>query len=293
MGKLVNISKYLNIFFLPRSLNILTFIFVIYFSSSSFADEKFIVKHYQTQVRYKFGASLLKLALSKVNGYEVKGVNYKHMNENRGEFEVLAGRLDIQWLTATEHRSKNMIPINIPIYRGILGLRLLLVTRNNFEAISRVRTIFDLQKFTAGHGKNWKDVNIYKANNLGVEVQFEYELLFKMLIAGRFDYFHRGVNEIWDELKRYSNDLHIADNIMLYYNQPVFFYVNKNQKKLAQDLEKGLLLIIEDGSYKKLFLETFGTYLNDAKLNQRTLINLNNPEPISNKIKIDKTWWLK
>jgi len=268
------------------------FLVSLLFLNSSFA-EVVVVKHYQTQERYRFGEALLKLALSKVGNFKVVGVEKRGVNELRGELEVLKGNLDLEWMGVTNEREKKMTSIKLPIYRGLLGLRLILVTKENFHKISSIRDIHDLRLYTGGHGANWKDLNVYAANGLKVEKQFSYELLFKMLINGRFDYFHRGINEIWNEQKRYSSKLFIADNIMLYYNQPVFFYVNKEKKKLATQLKRGLEICLKDGSYKRLFLKHFGTFIENGNLGNRKMINLINPDPAANRYFIDKSWWSK
>ena len=77
--------------------------------------------------------------------------------------------------------------------------------------------------------------------------------IFKMLKLGRIDYFHRGLNEIWGELSTHKETLKIADNVMLFYPLPVYFFVTKSRPELAKKLEKGINLALEDGSFKTLF----------------------------------------
>ena len=96
------------------------------------ANGMFEVSHFQSHSRYAYGEKLLKLALSKVsNNYELKVFqpNNEPLNEARGELEVIEGIVDIEWMSTTFYRESNMIAIKIPIYRGMLGLRLLLVNK--------------------------------------------------------------------------------------------------------------------------------------------------------------------
>jgi len=269
---------------------------LISISSSVRAQDKIIVTHYQVQSRYAFGLSLLDLALSKLDtNYEIISP-YKdralEINEARGEIEVITGDLDLEFMSTTSHRESSMIPIKIPVYQGILGLRLLLIKPSMSPKISQVKSLETLRPFIAGHGVHWGDLPVYEANNLKVVTSANYESLFKMLIGGRFDYFHRGVNEIWDELDRYSKDLKIADHLMLYYPHPVYFFISKHRPELALQIEKGLKIAIEDGSYEKLFLENFADIINRAHLGDRILIILKNPVIPHDTPAIDTSWWM-
>jgi len=185
-----------------------------------------------------------------------------------------------------------MIPIRIPIYRGLLGLRLLLITPSMNQSISKIKSLDRLRSFTGGHGAHWGDLPVYGANKLRVATSVNYQNLFKMLIKGRFDYFHRGVNEIWGELDRYSEDLIVADKVMLFYPHPVYFFIGKHRPELAAQLERGMKIALEDGSFKKLFLDHHQGMINEAQLENRTLIVLKNPAVPQYTPQIDTSWWL-
>lgn len=185
-----------------------------------------------------------------------------------------------------------MIAVKVPIYQGLLGLRLLLVKPKLNTRISKVSQLDELQQFVGGHGTHWADLPVYAANNLKVVTSVKYEKLFELLINGRFDYFHRGINEVWEELDRYKDKLVIADNIMLYYPQPIYFFVSKHRPELASQLEQGLQLAIKDGSYKALFLANYQDIITRANLASRNLITLTNPTVPKDTPPIDTRWWM-
>jgi len=256
------------------------------------AEQKIVVEHYQQQARYVFGLKLLNLALSKLNlPYEVITPDAQELNEARGERMVISGDLDLQWMSTNVSREKTMIPIRIPIYRGVHGLRLLLVTKEKFSAISDIRTTEDLRQFVGGHGSHWGDLPVYKHNKLSVVTNTSYFSLFKQLEKGYFDYFHRGLNEIWDEQARYSSKLIIADNVMLFYQHPTYFFVSKHRPELAEQLKEGLQIALDDGSFKSLFLQEFDEVISKGKLESRKLIILNNPVIPAGTPDIDTSWW--
>ncbi len=272
---------------------LLCLLLLVLLPAFTWATDTITVKHYQQQARYAVGNKLLHLALSKINKpYYIHTPKSQRVNEGRGELQVISGDVDVQWLSTTPYRERKMIPIKVPIYKGLLGLRLLLVNKYSFEFISRVKNLDGLRQYTGGHGTLWADLPVYKANNLLVRTHVSYETLFRQLQDNRFDYFHRGINEIWSEQDRYKHTLKIADNIMLYYPQPVYFFVTKRRRQLADDIKLGLERALADGSYKALFLKSFQDFLTQAKLEKRHLIRLKNPNLPQDLPAIDTSWWL-
>ncbi len=265
--------------------------FVI-FVSYGWAGETIIVKHYQQQERYEFGLKVLDLALSKLGEpYQVIGPKTQEVNEGRGEIQVIEGQLDLEFMSATLDRESKMLSVKIPIYQGLLGLRLLLVKPELNEKIKHINSVNDLGQFVGGHGTHWGDLPVYAENNLKVVTAVKYDNLFEMLKRNRFDYFHRGINEIWAELDRYADDFVVADDVMLYYPQPVYFYIGKHRPELAKKLEQGLMAALADGSYQALFQEYYKDMLLRANLGARQLIILENSTVPPTSFPMHLEWW--
>lgn len=264
------------------------------FQSVSWANDKTItVTHYQTHERYTYGQQLLTLALSKLDqNFEIRTPNELEMNEARGELEVIAGDLDLQWMSTTTERESKMTAVKVPIYRWILGLRLLLIQNERASELGKIQNLSDLQQYTGAHGTHWGDLPVYAANNLKVQSLVKYESLFKLLELGRVDYFHRGLNEIWNEYELHKQSLTIADNVMLFYPLPVYFFVSKHRPQLAKQIEQGLTIALEDGSFKAHFLNYHSEFINKGQLETRKLISLKNPDLPAGTPDIDSSWWL-
>jgi len=263
------------------------------FMQTCFAEQSYVVKHFQSQARYQFGHELLELALSKVDKkYTINAFDRYPINEARGEKMLINGDFDVQWLSTSAAREENLIPIKIPIYKGLLGLRLLLVKKQNKAKFSHIATVEDLRKYTGGHGSHWSDLSVYPANQLPVHTNSNYDSLFLQLANDRFDYFHRGLNEIWREYLKHKDKLEIADNVMLYYPHPVYYFVNKNKPELTNDIKKGLNIALNDGSYKALFFKQHGNNIEKGNLKSRTVITLVNPDIPKGTPKINTDWWL-
>lgn len=257
------------------------------------AEDRIIIRHYQHHPRYDFGLRLLELAMSRLSRpFEIRTPDRQYVNEKRGEAQVIEGRLDVQWMSTTENRERQMIAVHEPIYRGILGLRLLLVRPDRAPALSRIADLEGLRGFTGGHGLHWGDLPVYAANGLQVVTNARYEALFLQLQRGRFDYFHRGLAEIWGELEKQAKDLVVAEDVMLFYPHPVYFFVTAERPALARLIRLGLTRAIEDGSYRELFLWTFGEHLKRSRLESRRLILLDNPVVPPGTGPLDTSWWM-
>ncbi len=257
------------------------------------SENKLVVSHYQKNFRYQNGLELLDLALSKLNmPYEIVALEGPEVNEARGQRMVIAGQLDVQFMSTNAEREEILIPVKIPIYRGILGLRLLLVNKRAPLSLLNTSSLEGLRRFMGGHGEHWGDLPVYPANELQVVTSTSYETLFTLLEHNRFDYFHRGIFEIWGEVSRHSDKLMVMDGLMLFYPHPVYFFVTKQRPELASLIEDGLNTALSDGSFKELFLKQHSEYIQKSNLADRKLIVLTNPAIPAGTPKLDTSWWL-
>ena len=112
------------------------------FPAQSRAEEVIRIRHYHLQPRHDFALKLLELVLSK-NGtpYQIIAVKSNEvLTEGRVEKMVVDGELDMLFISTSAARERSMIPIKVPIYRGLLGLRLLLIKPQNNEKFKQHRS---------------------------------------------------------------------------------------------------------------------------------------------------------
>ena len=188
--------------------------------------------------------------------------------------------IDIFWTVTSSEREEELIPIRIPLLKGMLGYRVLMIRKEDRTKFSAIDNLEDLKAFNAGQGHDWPDTKILQANLLKVITASTYNGLFSMLHAKRFDFFPRGINEAWQELARQNNSaLMIEQHLLLHYPSPIYFFVNKEKQQLAKRIEKGLMLAIEDCSFEQLFYShpAHKRMFDIAQLDKRTIISLNNP----------------
>lgn len=203
------------------------------------------------------------------------------MSTARYQKEVQDGvRLNVIWAAVTEELEQDALPVRIPIRKGILGYRIFLIRKQDREKFAKITTLDELKQLTVGQGHGWKDVEVFKANGFPVITGDSYEGLFKMLVNGRFDYFSRGINEAPEEYAARKDDLPdlwVEERLLLYYPWPKYFFVSKNAPLLADRLERGLNMMIEDGSFDEIFRKYHGASIQAANLKNRRLFTISNP----------------
>jgi ABC-type amino acid transport substrate-binding protein len=185
--------------------------------------------------------------------------------------------INLIWTTINAKRERELLPIKISLIGELNNYRVLLIRAEDQPKFDKVKNLNDLRKFTAGLGSQWPDAEVMRNNDLSVIGSPAYLPLFKMLAAKRFDYFPRGLYEVWNEAKIHADlGLVIEKNIMLYYEAPFYFFVNKNNPQLADRIERGLKIAIADGSFEELFasIPSFKRGLEEQKNPQRRLLIL-------------------
>lgn len=201
------------------------------------------------------------------------------MNEARYLFELRTGRmLDVVWSSTSEQRESDLLPIRIPLRKGILGYRISLIHKDNQAKIDAVRTLDDLSRLTLVQGIGWGDVDIYRANGIQVYAT-GYESLFMLVNANRADLFPRGIGEVYDEYearKSAQPNMVVEENLVIYYPWPYYFFTNRKNTALAERIETGLRRMIADGEMDEIFWRYNGDDIRRANLAKRRVIEIEN-----------------
>ncbi|WP_354624339.1 hypothetical protein [Psychromonas sp. MME2] len=280
-----------------------TFLLLITISlfSAIVFSEPLSLKYFQTDERYDYRINLLKLAMDKTiesdGPYSLAPLDIK-MPQSRGlRFLAKGEKVNVVFLPTNRERESTFLAVKIPILRGLLGYRISIIRKQSLPDFAKIESIDQLiAEYKAGFGNQWADMDILRINNIPTVGTTEYENLFSMLDAKRFDYFPRGVNEAWHEIsqreKRFPA-LTVDPYIALYYPYPVYFFVNKSNLKLADRIERGLNLALQDGTFKALFLKHHAAIIEQAALHNRKIFILKNPTLSEGTEDPDSSWWLK
>lgn len=205
------------------------------------------------------------------------------MEQGRAMHELMRGELlDVDWFGTDLERESNLRVIHIPLERGLLSYRQFIIHRDNREKFDEVINLNDLKKYIACQGLNWPDSKILQAAGLRVNELSGFESMFRQVAAKRCDYFPRAYFEADSELEvrqsQYKN-LIKYESIILHYPLAVYFFVNKKNEYLAQWIEQGLELMIDNGElleHMKLQPET--AHIFPLVIPKNTVwIEMNNP----------------
>jgi hypothetical protein len=260
-----------------------------------------VVRHVQPESdkdqRHQYFIELLELALSKTeasHGSYTTQTCAVRMMQDRALQQVQRKRcIDIVWTMTSLERESKLLAVRIPLLKGLLGQRVLMIRREDLRRFKDIQQLNELGQMRAGQGMGWPDIEILEYNRLPVIEGKSYEGLFGMLQRGRFDYFPRGISEIDAELKQHQREGFVAEpRILLSYPAPIYYFVNPENTVLAERLEQGLRLAIDDGSFDALFRKFNYHKLADLMEN-RLVFKLRNPSlhpktPIDE----DKLWVL-
>ena len=232
-----------------------------------------------TDTRNQYFIRLLDLALSKTEGAYTLVVSPTKMQQGRALVQLEKGiGIDVVWTMTSASREQVLRPIRIPLLKGLIGTRLLLINKEDQAKFERIKTSAQLQALNAGQGHDWPDTEILKHNGYAVVESASYDALFRMLQKHRIDYFPRSVEEIWAEAEQHAGKgLVVEESIAIQYTACIFFFVNKNNHVLARRLKEGLQRTLADRSFDKLYSERFNEIIERAHLNDRIRFDLENP----------------
>jgi len=230
--------------------------------------------------RTNYPVALLQLALDKSGkSYQLQaGENVTFQARALAELAEKQG-IDVVWSMTSSQREEKLRPIRIPIYKGLIGWRLMLIHKSKLDFFKALTRLDQLVPLIAGQGHDWPDTAILRANGLDVYGASSYEGLFKMLAVGRIDYFPRSVIEIWDEYQAYKDKgLVICPGIILQYSTAFYYFVNRDDRELAADIENGLEKAMLDGSLDLLFHSRYDRFFQNTELLNREVFRLENSD---------------
>eukprot|EP00918_Siedleckia_nematoides_P049989 GHVU01109423.1.p1 GENE.GHVU01109423.1~~GHVU01109423.1.p1 ORF type:complete len:222 (+),score=16.10 GHVU01109423.1:669-1334(+) len=191
-----------------------------------------------------------------------------------------SGKLDVMWAITSEQREQDLLPIIIPILKGLIGYRVMVIQDTKQQELTHILNTQQLKNMVAIQGKDWADTDILRANGFKVETSEWYNSLYKGVSMGHYDYLPRSILEPWAEMQKYRfKNLVVENKHLLYYPAAMYFFVQKENVALAQRLEFGLNQAIDDGSFDTL-LYSYPAHqeaLSRGKLNTRIIHKLSNP----------------
>ncbi len=235
--------------------------------------------------RYLYDWEVLRTALEKTRGkfgpYELRQAR-QFMSPARVTAEAAgAGSINVFVRATSTQLEQQFRPVRIPVDRGLIGYRLLLVRYDDLPRFAEVQSLDQLRRFSIGQGKGWVDVGILQAGGFKVVEGNNYDGLFSMLEVKRFDALSRSVDEALSEYDQLHQrfGFEVEPGIALYYPLARYFFTRRDAEgeALANRLEAGLEAMVQDGSLQALFMRYKGPLIKRSALARRRLFRIANP----------------
>lgn len=268
--------------------------------SSSLSAATWVVTYpgplYEGDERHKYPEALLKLALEKT------GVRYEMVSSSRLKYQSKALRqlrenleVNVVWSMTDRQREEDLLPIRIPIAKGLIGWRVLLTHKNKPFYSKTLSNIADLLVYSPVQGIDWPDTKILQANGFNVLGAQNHSEAASLISRQQADFYPRSVIEALAELNEdgADPDIRLKEGIALQYRAAMYFFVNKRNVTLARLLEVGLQRAIEDGSFDELFYQHHTDMFERIDLENITYFELDNPLlPINTPVYETKYWYV-
>lgn len=267
-------------------------IFVILLTTfSSTVFSKKVVIQSGTKDSYIVTILINSLSYFSTKNYEIILADHNIPKSRVLRFIANNEEIDIIAAGSLSEREKILLPIRLPLLKGLMGWRIPII-HNSKKDIMLNLSLNEFKSLKAGTLHNWSDTKILESNGIVVEKGGIFEGLFGMLGKNRFDYLPLSVLEVSREFEKNKNSsLSIESHSLIHYPTAYYFYVNKNNTELAEDIRLGLEKSFVDGSFDRIFNKYHGKAIKVLENEKRNVFHLENPLlPIKTPIQRKELW---
>jgi hypothetical protein len=202
------------------------------------------------------------------------------MERDRLLQEMLHGkRIGVSAQISSAEWEQKLIPIRIPVDKGLSGYRISLIDGRRQSFFSAVRTLAQLKRIPLGTGRQWSSTAVFQDDGFSVALGNSTAGLHSMLAADRFQHFPRSMEEAVYEQAAYVGafpELALERSFVIYMPLPRYFFVAPDQPRLAERIEAGLRAMIADGSFDRIFHQFYDGLIAQVGLRKRRLFRLEN-----------------
>ena len=157
------------------------------------------------EIRNPYIHELLQLIFSKLDIDLTIEYSPEGLTQGRAMKALSNGNLiNLNWSVTTKEREQQLLPIRIPIYKGLIGWRVFYIRKEEQELFSQVDNVDDLKNLVAIQRFDWPDYKILLANDLNVEGNIAFNRMHDAVISGLADYYPRSILEIIGESNNYK-----------------------------------------------------------------------------------------
>ena len=194
------------------------------------------------------------------------------------------------------HDYSTLKRMNVPIMKGLLGTRALIINKENQIFFDTIKTVEDFkQKSIIGSGEWWSDTQILQNN--GVTVLPVPDGKFDLMLDGdRYHAYHYSVLDILDNHPQIKSKNHVLEEgILISYKIGNFIYLNPNNPEKIKFMTGKLSDFIKTGQFDSFFYSHRDVLKVFEMLNisSRRTFKLTNPINAYDLNEVDDDLWLK
>jgi hypothetical protein len=243
-------------------------------------DYNFSRPNYRDRYTLQVLRAALQASSAKYGPYELS-ISPLVMERDRLMLEMVRGELvNLSAQISSLEWERKLIPIRIPIDKGLSSYRISLIDGRRQAQFSAITSLPQLKGLSMGAGRQWSSTAVFSIAGFDVVHGNSTDGLHSMLAANRFVHFPRGVEEVV-----YEHEGHVAafpalaieSGMAIYMPLPRYFLVAPGQQRLAQRLEYGLHLLINNGSFDKMFHQAYDGVIEKVALRKRRVFKVDNP----------------
>ncbi len=245
------------------------------------------ISDYDAHSNVVYEVSLLKLALEKsreeFGPFELVGVDKGYMTHARAK-ELMRSKHIENYVKVFGYSTNDIVRNQLdfadtPVYLGLMSYRTCFSSIDNRKKLSKVNSLDAFTSLIQATGVGWVDTDILKANFIEVREVPNVRAIYEMVARQRVDLFCRGANEA---LRDFEENKHIGGlmydtTLAMYYPNPHFFHVHKDNSELRKRISLGLKEAYKDGSLQKLWRDVFGKSVSFVGFEGRRVFELQNP----------------
>ena len=254
-------------------------------------DHNFSRPDYRDRYTLQVLRAALQASSAKYGPYELN-ISPMGMERDRLMLEMVRGELvNLSAQISSPEWEQKLIPIRIPIDKGLSGYRISLIDGRRQEQFNALTGLPQLKALSLGAGRQWSSTAVFSRAGFDVVPGNSTAGLHSMLAANRFVHFPRGVEEAVFEHETHVEafpTLAIERSMVIYMPLPRYFFVAPGRERLAQRLDYGLHLLIADGRFDQMFHRAYDGMIEKVALRKRRVFKLDNPflsplTPLANK----------
>ncbi|WP_189404426.1 hypothetical protein [Alteromonas halophila] len=205
------------------------------------------------------------------------------MPQGRQIVTLKRNQADVMWSMTSDEREAQLIPVRLPLLKGLAGYRLLIIRKDRQTDFPASLALPGLKQKTAIQGNDWPDLIILKRQGFSVEgIDWSewYGAMFNMVERGVVDSFPRNIIEVSRDLARYESQVLTLERYhIIRYPTYEYLFVRPSAPQLARRIAVGLSRMIKSGEMEALFMRHENhrqamTILND---DARTIHDIANP----------------